>query len=54
VEGKKIEGGIRFREVEMRYGKKLRPALSGLSFEIKRGEKVSVVGRTGSGKSSLF
>lgn len=38
----------------MRYSSKLRPALEDLTFTIERGEKVSVVGRTGSGKSSLF
>lgn len=38
----------------MRYSSKLRPALQDLTFTIRAGEKVSVVGRTGSGKSSLF
>jgi ABC-type transport system involved in cytochrome bd biosynthesis fused ATPase/permease subunit len=38
----------------MRYSKKLRPALSNLTFSIEAGDKVAVVGRTGSGKSSLF
>ena len=38
----------------MRYSKNLRPALEDLTFRINAGEKVAVVGRTGSGKSSLF
>lgn len=38
----------------MRYSKSLRPALMDLSFQIEKGMKVSVVGRTGSGKSSMF
>ncbi len=55
VDDKKIsQGTIEFREVEMRYSKKLKPALSDLSFRIERGTKVAVVGRTGSGKSSIF
>jgi|LauGreDrversion4_2_1035121.scaffolds.fasta_scaffold31233_3 ABC-type bacteriocin/lantibiotic exporter with double-glycine peptidase domain len=50
----RISGSIEFRDVEMRYSKKLSPALKDLSFSIKEGEKIAVVGRTGSGKSSLF
>ena len=38
----------------MRYSSKLPPAIIDLSFEIPHGSKISVVGRTGSGKSSLF
>jgi len=51
---KKIQGKLEFRNVEMRYSSKLRPALQDLTFTIERGETISVVGRTGSGKSSLF
>lgn len=47
-------GNIKFQQVEMRYSSKLRPALLDLNFEIKAGDKVAIVGRTGSGKSSLF
>ena len=55
VDEKRITGGeIEFRGVEMRYSKSLRPALMDLSFQIERGMKVSVVGRTDSGKSSMF
>jgi ABC-type transport system involved in cytochrome bd biosynthesis fused ATPase/permease subunit len=38
----------------MRYSRKLEPALYELNFTINPGEKIAVVGRTGSGKSSLF
>lgn len=38
----------------MRYSKNLKPALTNLTFQIERGMKVAVVGRTGSGKSSMF
>jgi len=37
-----------------RYGPQFPEVLHGLSFEIPPGAKVAVVGRTGSGKSSLF
>ena len=38
----------------MRYQDHLEPALKNLSFSIKEGERVAVVGRTGAGKSSFF
>jgi ABC-type multidrug transport system fused ATPase/permease subunit len=38
----------------MRYQIHLEPALRNLSFTIKEGEKIAVVGRTGAGKSSFF
>ena len=37
----------------MRYRPELPPALNGVNFHINKCEHVSVVGRTGSGKSSL-
>ena len=38
----------------MRYRKSLPPVLNGVSMHIKGGERVGIVGRTGSGKSSLM
>ena len=43
-----------FQGVEMRYQHHLEPALKNLSFKIKEGERIAVVGRTGAGKSSFF
>jgi ABC-type multidrug transport system fused ATPase/permease subunit len=45
---------IEFRNVTMRYREDLKPALKQVSFSIRKGEKIAVVGRTGAGKSSLF
>lgn len=46
-------GAIRFVNVKMGYRLNLPLALDGISFEIKPREKIGIVGRTGSGKSSL-
>ncbi|KAJ3202462.1 hypothetical protein HDU67_000543, partial [Dinochytrium kinnereticum] len=49
-----VKGDIEFKGVEMRYAPELPLVLKGVSFVIGDGEKVGVVGRTGSGKSSLM
>ena len=49
-----LDGSIEFKDVSMRYQPHLTAALHELSFKIKAGEKIAVVGRTGAGKSSLF
>ena len=48
------EGVISMRSVAMRYQEHLPRALRGVSLQTKSGEKIGVVGRTGSGKSSVF
>jgi ATP-binding cassette subfamily C (CFTR/MRP) protein 1 len=48
------EGKIDFRELILHYRPELPPALNGLSCEIKGGEHVGIVGRTGAGKSSIM
>lgn len=47
-------GSISFDHVSLRYRSGLPFALTDVSFNIKSGEKIGVVGRTGAGKSSLF
>lgn len=49
---KTVEGEITFENVTFGYVPE-RPVLSNISFTIKAGETVAVVGQTGSGKSSL-
>ena len=46
-------GGIECRGVTMSYRAELGAVISELSFDVPAGSKVAVLGRTGSGKSSL-
>ena len=48
------EGKISFRKVYLRYSKDSDFVLKDLTFEVKPGEKIGIVGRTGAGKSSLI
>lgn len=48
----KINGNIEFKNVHFEYEKD-RPVLSDLSFSVKAGETIALIGPTGSGKSSL-
>ncbi|GFU20326.1 multidrug resistance-associated protein 7 [Nephila pilipes] len=47
-------GVISFIHVSLRYRESCPYSLKGVSFETRPGEKIGVVGRTGSGKSSLI
>jgi len=49
----KARGEITFKNVSLRYEEAKRFALDDLSFTIKPGEKVALVGRSGGGKTSL-
>jgi len=46
-------GMVEFRGVGCRYASRDRPALSGISLVVRPGERIGVVGRTGSGKSTM-
>lgn len=38
----------------MKYLPHLPPALNSISFNVKQGQKIGIIGRTGSGKSSIM
>lgn len=44
---------VRFKNVKLKYHVNSDPALENISFSVKRGQTVGVIGGTGSGKSSL-
>lgn len=48
------DGTIRFEDVGFAYGAEQRPALQGVSFEVRRGETVALVGPSGGGKTTIL
>lgn len=48
-----LDGAIRFDKVHFSYPDAQTDALSGVSFNIEPGEKVAIIGRIGSGKSTI-
>jgi ATP-binding cassette subfamily B protein len=50
---KSMRGDVEFRNVEFSYGAGRAHVLSGLSFRVKAGETVAIVGRTGAGKTTI-
>ncbi|KAG3289518.1 ATP binding cassette subfamily C member 10 [Ictidomys tridecemlineatus] len=48
------QGSVEFQDVVLVYRPGLPNALDGVTFCVQPGEKLGIVGRTGSGKSSLF
>ncbi|MEA1906323.1 MAG: ABC transporter ATP-binding protein [Euryarchaeota archaeon] len=49
-----VAPSIRFEDVTFGYDEGKRPALSDLSFEVNSGETVALVGRSGSGKTTVI
>lgn len=49
----RAKGEIEFKQVSLQYDNAKRPALNSLSFSIKPGEKLALVGRSGGGKTTL-
>uniref|UniRef100_A0AAQ5YQH7 ATP-binding cassette, sub-family C (CFTR/MRP), member 10 n=1 Tax=Amphiprion ocellaris TaxID=80972 RepID=A0AAQ5YQH7_AMPOC len=48
------QGWLEFRDVALTYRDGLPNALDGVSLVVQPGEKIGIVGRTGSGKSTMF
>ena len=48
-----IHGDIEFKDVSFGYRNQQIPALSNVSFKISKGDKVAIIGKTGSGKTTL-
>ena len=47
-------GKIEFEEVTMRYSSELEPSIDNLSFKAQAGMLIGIVGKSGSGKSSIL
>ncbi|WP_338509358.1 type I secretion system permease/ATPase [Pseudomonas trivialis] len=50
---KALQGAMAFREVDFTYPNQQTLALRGINLNIRPGEKIGIIGRSGSGKSSL-
>ena len=50
----KIEGSISFKDVYFTYEDTNIQALKGISFEVKKGQTLAIIGNTGSGKSTIL
>jgi ATP-binding cassette subfamily C protein LapB len=49
-----FEGGISFRNLDFSYPESPRKSLSNISFKIRPGEHVGIIGKVGSGKTTLM
>jgi len=49
----KIKGEVEFREISFQYPGRAFPTLNNISFKIKEGEHIGIIGRVGSGKSTI-
>jgi ATP-binding cassette subfamily C protein LapB len=50
---KSLQGAMTFREVDFTYPNQQTLALRGINLNVRPGEKIGIIGRSGSGKSSL-
>ena len=50
---RRLQGQVSFRQVRFRYAPDASPVLDGLDLEVRQGEVVGIVGRSGSGKSTV-
>lgn len=48
-----LEGGIEFKDLTFAYPGVEDPTLTNMSFKIEKGESVGIIGRTGSGKTTI-
>ncbi|MDC0559135.1 ABC transporter ATP-binding protein/permease, partial [Candidatus Izimaplasma bacterium] len=49
-----IKGKVEFKNVHFQFKDDNKPLLKGISFSVEKGESVAIVGKTGSGKSTLI
>ena len=49
----KIDGSIEFKDVSFTYPSQQEPVLNNVSFKIKPGERVAILGHVGSGKTTI-
>jgi ATP-binding cassette subfamily C protein LapB len=49
----RLDGRIEFHDVSFAYPRQSTEVLSGVSFHIERGERVAIIGRIGSGKTTI-
>jgi len=50
----RVQGKMTFNQVSFSYRSAVRPALKNISFEVKPGQTVAIVGHSGGGKSTLI
>ncbi|SFV75271.1 ABC transporter, transmembrane region:ABC transporter:Peptidase C39, bacteriocin processing [hydrothermal vent metagenome] len=53
IEHNELQGNITFEDVSFQYDDEEQYALKNVSFEIKAGEKVAIIGKLGSGKTTI-